>query len=233
MDLTGRRKQFLQKLTELYNKTKLPVHYATLAKALGVSKWTAYDMLNALEKQGYLTRDYEVSPGETGRSQVVFRPVAGGVGALTPELEADAPSEEKDDILTEEWRRIQSKVTSLLNRLRQCSASEALRKAAEELPREQSRVAYCAHVVGLLLWYLNKLGGSAETALKNMIRSAPTGEMRLSMLAGVVTGTVMKTANHELSAKIADWAARCLAAASELSERERGLLSEFLNEALA
>jgi hypothetical protein len=232
MDLTGRRKQFLQKVTELYNKTRLPVHYATLAKALGVSKWTAYDMLNALEKQGYLTRDYETSPGETGRSQVVFRPAENVIGASAAQS-ADASPDHDDDKLAEEWRSIKSKVVSLLNRLRQCSANEALRKAAEELPRDETRVAYCAHVVGLLLLYLNKLGGSGAAALKHMIRSAPTGEMRLSMLAGVVTGTVLKTANHELSAKIADWAARCMSAVGELSERERGLLSEFLNEALA
>ncbi len=50
--LTERRKQFLQKLLDLYRRTNLPVHYESVAQALGVSKWTAYDMLKALEKLG-------------------------------------------------------------------------------------------------------------------------------------------------------------------------------------
>ncbi|MBE3555043.1 MAG: Lrp/AsnC family transcriptional regulator, partial [Thermicanus sp.] len=74
MILTERRKQFLQKLIDLYQMTNLPVHYETLAHALGVSKWTAYDMMRELEKQGYLSRDYALHPGEIGRSQIVFQP---------------------------------------------------------------------------------------------------------------------------------------------------------------
>ncbi|MBY6273613.1 MAG: DNA-binding protein, partial [Bacillaceae bacterium] len=39
MILTERRKQFLRKLVDLYQKTNVPVHYETLAKYIGVSKW--------------------------------------------------------------------------------------------------------------------------------------------------------------------------------------------------
>lgn len=231
MELTGRRKQFLQKLIDLYNKTNLPVHYVTLAKALGVSKWTAYDMLKELEKLGYLTRDYEVNPGETGRSQIVFRPAERGIEMMEAS-HGEAPRG-RDDMQPEEWRRIKSRVISFLNSVRKCSISEAMQKAADELPNVHARVDFCAHVIGLLLVYLNKLGGTGESAIKNLIRNAPTSEMRMSMLAGAVTGTIMKTANREVTAKITDWVERCLAAINELSDRERGMLSDFLNEALA
>jgi len=72
--LTERRKQFLRGVVDMYRRTRLPVHYETLAERLGVSKWTAYDVLRALEEQGLLTRDYTVNRGEPGRSQIVFVP---------------------------------------------------------------------------------------------------------------------------------------------------------------
>jgi len=74
MDLTERRKQFLQQIVNLYEKTGLPVHYITLANLIGVSKWTAYDMLKGLEKNGLLKRDYTITPNELGRSMIVFTP---------------------------------------------------------------------------------------------------------------------------------------------------------------
>ncbi|WP_242824990.1 hypothetical protein [Dehalobacter sp. DCA] len=74
MNLTERRKQFLQQIIRLYEKSGLPVHYETLANLLGVSKWTAYDMLKELEKNDFLKRDYVVNPNVQGRSTIVFSP---------------------------------------------------------------------------------------------------------------------------------------------------------------
>jgi len=47
----------LDKIMNLYQQTKLPVHYGTLANKIGVGKWTAYDMVKELEKLHYLKRD--------------------------------------------------------------------------------------------------------------------------------------------------------------------------------
>jgi len=76
MRITRRRMDFLQKIKELYEATGLPVHYARVAELLGVSKWSAYEMLKKLEKEGLLASQYEVNQRERfpGRAMVLFAP---------------------------------------------------------------------------------------------------------------------------------------------------------------
>lgn len=225
MILTERRKQFLQKLIDLYQKTNLPVHYETLAKALGVSKWTAYDMLKEIEKLGYLTRDYAVNPGETGRSQIVFLPT----------IKASSLFEQKrsEVINSEEWHTTKTMVLEFLNSLKGYSMSDAIQKVLEEIPKVQVRVAFCAYIIGLLLVYLRKLGGRTESLIKNLVQNVPTNEMRMTMFVGTVLGTIIQTMNHEIGIEVTDLVGRYLKSITDLSDHERGMLSDFLNEALA
>jgi DNA-binding MarR family transcriptional regulator len=225
MNLTGRRKQFLQKLIDLYKKTNVPVHYETLAKALGVSKWTAYDMLKELEKLGYLTRDYTVNPGETGRSQIVFQP--------TSKASSLFEQDRSEVIDPEEWEQIKKKVLAFLTSLKSCSLSDAVQKVLEEIPKVRVRVAFCAHIIGLLLVYLHKLGGRTEFLIKSLVQNAPANEMRTTMFVGTVLGTIIQTMNHEIGLEVTNLVGRYLHSINDLSDRERGMLSDFLTEALA
>jgi DNA-binding MarR family transcriptional regulator len=224
MILTGRKKQFLQKLIDLYKKTNVPVHYETLARALGVSKWTAYDMLKELEKLGYLTRDYAVNPGETGRSQIVFQPTAKASSLFE--------QNRSEDIDPEELQQIKLKVLAFLNSLKSCSLSDAIQKVLEEIPKVQVRVAFCAYIIGLLLVYLRKLGGRTESLIKSLVQNAPTNEMRMTMFVGTVLGTIIQTMNQEIGIEVTDLVGRYLKSITDLSDHERGMLSEFLHEAL-
>jgi DNA-binding MarR family transcriptional regulator len=224
MILTGRKKQFLQKLIDLYKKTNVPVHYETLARALGVSKWTAYDMLKELEKLGYLTRDYAVNPGETGRSQIVFQPTAKASSLFE--------QNRSEDIDPEELQQIKLKVLAFLNSLKSCSLSDAIQKVLEEIPKVQVRVAFCAYIIGLLLVYLRKLGGRTESLIKSLVQNAPTNEMRMTMFVGTVLGTIIQTMNQEIGIEVTDLVGRYLKSITDLSDHERGMLSDFLHEAL-
>lgn len=225
MILTGRRKQFLQKLIDLYKKTNVPVHYETLAKALGVSKWTSYDMMKELEKLGYLTRDYAVNPGETGRSQIVFQPTAKASSLF---------EQNRSEVIDlEEWHQIKTKVLAFLTSLKSCSLSDAIQKVLEEIPKVQVRVAFCAYIIGLLLVYLHKLGGRTEFLIKSLVQNAPTNEMRMTMFVGTVLGTIIQTMNHEIGIEATNLVGRYLQSINDLSDHERGMLSDFLTEALA
>ncbi|GMO01337.1 LexA family protein [Parageobacillus thermoglucosidasius] len=225
MLLTERRKQFLQKLIDLYQKTNMPVHYETLAKALGVSKWTAYDMLKELEKLGYLTRDYTLNPGETGRSQIVFLPTAKAT-SLFEQKRSEA-------INLEEWHKTKEKILEFLNSLKNCSLSAAVRKVLEEIPKAQIRVAFCAYIIGLFLVYLRKLGGKTEVLIKNLVQNAPTNEMRMTMFVGTVLGSIIQTMNHEIGVEVTELVGRYLKSIADLSHFEKEMLSDFLHEALA
>jgi hypothetical protein len=84
--LTPRRLQALAALRELHAGTGSAVHYSSLAGRMGISVWTAYDLLLELEKLGLVRRSYNQDPHPSqrrGRSRILFvptaaEPVAGG-----------------------------------------------------------------------------------------------------------------------------------------------------------
>jgi DNA-binding MarR family transcriptional regulator len=224
MLLTERRKQFLRKLIDLYQKTNVPVHYETLAKALGVSKWTAYDMLKELEKLGYLTRDYTVNPGETGRSQIVFLPTAKATSLF---------EQKRSEVINlEEWDKTKRKVLEFLNSLKGYSLSDAIQKVLDEIPKVKVRVTFCTYIIGLLIVYLRKLGGRTEVLIKSLVQNAPTNEMRMTMFVGTVLGTIIQTMNHEIGVEVTELVGRYLKSITDLSNFEKEMLFDFLNEAL-
>ncbi len=60
------------------------MHYVQVAQRLSVSKWTAYDMMQRLVKDGFVRASYAVgTPGVRGRSQVLFEPTGSGLNLLT------------------------------------------------------------------------------------------------------------------------------------------------------
>ncbi len=94
MALTRRQALFIERLVDLYHEAKGPIHYSTLAQRLGVSRFTAYDMLRLLEEKGLVTSNYHLSAGHSGpgRSEVLYQPteraralVADLVGPTEPE----------------------------------------------------------------------------------------------------------------------------------------------------
>lgn len=78
MKLTRRQETFIRNLLDLSREVAGPIHYSVLAKRLGVSPFTAYDMLRLLEERGFATSDYQLAADKTGpgRSEIVFLPTA-------------------------------------------------------------------------------------------------------------------------------------------------------------
>jgi len=76
MQLTRRQTIFVERLVDLYHETHGPIHYSTLARRLGVSRFTAYDMLRLLEEKGLVTSAYQLTAGRSGpgRSEVLYQP---------------------------------------------------------------------------------------------------------------------------------------------------------------
>jgi DNA-binding Lrp family transcriptional regulator len=83
MKLTRRQEQFIEKLIDLSQEVTGPIHYSLLAERLGVSPFTAYDMLRLLEEKGLVTSEYQVAEGKSGpgRAKRLFCPV------MSPEAE--------------------------------------------------------------------------------------------------------------------------------------------------
>ncbi|AET58770.1 MarR family transcriptional regulator [Paenibacillus terrae] len=223
MPLTKRRLQFLHTLVELYQKTNLPIHYEALAKSLGVSKWTAYDMLKEIEKLGFITRSYEVNAKVTGRSQVVFVPT---------DKASDLFNQSRNELVDlVDWKKTVQNISGLLKDLNNTSLNEAVRKIWTEIPETSVRIHFCAYIIGLLLMYLKKLGGKAGPWIQQIVLTAPSKEMGMTMFVGTVLGMAVQTINDELGLEITELVSRFLQSISDLSDEEKELLYDFLSEA--
>lgn len=225
VNLTERRKQFLQGLIDLYHRTRLPVHYETLANRIGVSKWTAYDMLKQLEKLGLLTHDYAVTPGETGRSQVVFAPTA--------QAEALFAVPRTSGLSHDDLGAVKAKALRLLQQLKGLQPAEATRRIMSEIHLAEARVTFCAYLVGLLLIHLRSMGEQTGEVVRRLVSTASGAETRLTMFVGAVLGAVIQPVGHGVTSELADLVGRYLKTVSDLTEHEQAMLVTFLEEGLA
>ncbi|MGC8722011.1 MAG: hypothetical protein ACP5SB_05455 [Caldisericaceae bacterium] len=79
--ITRRQMDFLETVVALHNETNSPVSYKAVAATLGLSKWTAYDVLQTLFKKGFLSAKYSHSGGP-GRSTILYEPNQDAIESL-------------------------------------------------------------------------------------------------------------------------------------------------------
>jgi len=145
MHLTARQTEFLSTLVDIYCEQGKPVHYVDFATRLGVSKWTAYDMMTVLERSGAVTREYALRgrASNGGRSHVLFRPTDRGRTMLV-----DLAGGRFND---EEWEETKGRILAAL----EGSPEGEYRTVAEELLRtldsRASTLAYWAVTMTALL----------------------------------------------------------------------------------
>jgi len=223
--LTERRKQFLQGVLDMYQRTQLPVHYETLAKRLGVSKWTAYDVLRALEEQGLLTRDYTVNRGEPGRSQIVFVP--------TPAAEALFTQARSADLEDADLAGLKDEALALLAEWRTLKPAQATRRIMAAIAETDAQVKFCAYIMAVFLVHLGTLNDSAVAVVRRLVRETPGVEMPLTVFVGIVLGMAIEAMGQGVGEELIGLLGRFLKSVIDLSEREKSMLVSFLNEALA
>ncbi len=107
MGITERRIEFIKALSELNKRYNKPVHYSLVAETLGVSKWTAYDLLTALKDEGYVECVYNLNE-KGGRSTLAFR--------VTPKGERLVSAEERKENLNKIVEEVKNRL-SVFNRL--------------------------------------------------------------------------------------------------------------------
>lgn len=228
MRITRRRMDFLQKIKQLYEATNLPVHYAQVGELLGVSKWSAYEMLKTLEKEGLLASRYEVNQGEKfpGRAMVLFAPTRLADAVLSGKtLEEKVPAKE--------WRQVHERLLSLYEELKTANPKELVEQLMAELPGLESPLIFSAYMIALLIVLLRTLSEKSIGLLKNVVMNAVKEETGLAIFAGVALGSMMKTATQfPLLSQIVSYMGRFQVNLAELNQSERALLMDFLEEAL-
>jgi len=224
--LTRRRKEFLGKIMKIYAKTGEPVHYATVAQSLGVSKWTAYDVLRELEKEGLLIMEYAINREERfpGRSQVLFRPTPVAVRTLEIEQVENLPGED--------WLLVKKRLLGILDNIKNLDPKKIIDELLEEMHTIEKPITYSAYTIALLTAYLSSLGNRGIQLMESYLHLAHRPELILSLFAGTVLGVAIKSMKETMTTKLATKIEIFQKHVSEFSRNERKLLVSFLGETL-
>jgi hypothetical protein len=170
--LTARRRECLAALATEATAGGGPVHYSVVAGPLGITAWTAYDLLRELEREGLVVATYGHREGvAVGRTQVAFAPTEAGRAALG---EVAAPPEERA------LRRGVERLASL----------------GHAAMRSSRSVDLTGH---LAFWVHQAEGLSVRTrdGLRHLLRTAPEAKTALSMFVAAVYGAVAPAAAGE------------------------------------
>jgi hypothetical protein len=186
MKLTRRQVEFIQKMIELRREFAGPVHYSLLAERLGVSPFTAYDMLCLLEEKGFVSSEYQLPNDKSGpgRAERVFFP--------------SAMAQAHDQGLLEQIERESLRGEALLK-----FALEKLRKAetpdqemsdqmmSRLVPRGHGEVRYCLEVMTIAALRLKNTSGR-QVLLDHLAELLPgengSCKANLCLLGGFVFG---------------------------------------------
>lgn len=226
MKLTPRQQAFLDKLFELYNEVKGPVHYSVVADKLGVNKFSAYDMLKVLEEKGVAASDYVLSDDQAGpgRSQVVFYPTHKAAQFLTQlreEMRYNA-----------DWQRVKERILQRLEEARQTNTADALRDALSNLPDTKTPLTYCAEMISVLLLNISRFKSHNITPAIESLNTR--GQVGLAALAGLSLGSSLTSDSDDktMTEKLMTHTQRFQTQLAELSDESITKLSAFLNDAI-
>lgn len=156
MKLTRRQEAFIRKLLDVYREAQEPVHYSRLAERLGVSRFTAYDMLRLLEEKGLVSSDYQLSARKSGpgRSEVVFLPTP-----LAHQLIAEMGGASRED-----WETIKQRVVDEV-KSGQVRDREVVQEMLARIPPEgQDPRRYCVEVMKVVALRLRGHSGGQVLA---------------------------------------------------------------------
>lgn len=183
LKLTFRQKAFLSKVIDVYREMKEPIHYTAIAKKLGLSKSTTYDMLRILEQKGMMGAQY-VTPKEIagpGRSSILFYPTS-QAKELFSQLAGVTNSKD-------EWEDVKAHILTSLQQGKADNYKELMQELLDKTPEAHSPLVQCAEIVTALLLSLREARYElTEQSSISAIVKAPVSKLRMSIFAGLILG---------------------------------------------
>ncbi|HOV42355.1 MAG TPA: hypothetical protein PLE01_00355 [Syntrophothermus lipocalidus] len=229
MAVTRRQMDFLRIIKQVYEATSLPVHYARVAELLGISKWSAYEMLKTLERKGFLTSQYEVDQEKKypGRARVMFAPTQLVNLVLSGKtLEDMAP--------VREFHLLKERLMSVYDKTTKITPADLVEQMRTELSSVENPLVFCAYVITILILQLQTLSKTSISLLKNMALEVSEGKIGLAMFVGAAIGSMAKTASRvQRLSHMVDCLSGFQKNLAMLSQSEQALLMNFLSETLA
>jgi energy-coupling factor transport system substrate-specific component len=183
INLTRRQGEFIEKLIDLNDEVGAPIHYSLLAERLGVSPFTAYDMLCILEEKGLVTSEYYLPAERTGpgRAERFFFPRA----VASRWREAISGSNEFKNL-----------VIDLIESIEGGIPDEALVNVpAGEMPE----LKYCAGVLNVAALLLEPWPGgeTLQTMGSRILSAVALPRERLLLLGGLIFGILAQDRRYD------------------------------------
>jgi|YelNatPaOPRAMG01_1025707.scaffolds.fasta_scaffold08377_1 DNA-binding PadR family transcriptional regulator len=224
MGITERRREFIKALNELCEKYGKPVHYSLVAQKLGVSKWTAYDLLTALKEEGYVECVYTLNE-KGGRSTLAFK--------TTPKGEKLIYEDEKKENLSNVIEEMKEHL-KVLNGL---SVNEVLQSSMKEISSIKSPLLKALNISAVLFILSQKLAvnwDSISSTYQTLSRSIDpqSGLLGLTaLLIGVIVAKIgFNKYNSLISPKINSLLDRYKDLLNELSSRDKEILFDITKD---
>ena len=241
MRITKRQKEFLKALIDLYREKGSSVHYSEVAQKIGVSKWTAYDILKLLQKEGLTEIEYIIPESDSykwsklGRSTIAFYPTKKGYSLL-------AFPKQKISLNNVEFNRLKEKI---INKFDEFKGKLNIRDLLKEALQSKSPLIFCACVLLILILLVKKITeGVAEIKLISQIMPPTTAtntytELALIVFAGMCLGVLAKYINQVPTTfgnnnldEYADYIQTYNQYISLMDNKEQSSLLDFLKETL-
>ena len=228
MEITQRQKEFLDKLLDLYNMAGQPVHYTTIAEKLGISKWSAYDMMKLLEKKGLAKTEYNVPElgRGGGRSSVVFSPTQKSEEMMTRLAEGDPDATQ--------WALVKEKILTNISKLEGTEYEKLLNEITEQNLYQKDALLYCTNMTTALLLVIrgfrDKLKGGIP--VREILEETPKVNVKLLKLMGLTIGlslTGLKAKSRLV--KLLGQSKKYESMVQDMDAKRLKMLSEFLDEA--
>ena len=228
MKLTRRQEEFIENLIDLSRKLDGPIHYSMLAERLGVSPFTAYDMLCLLEEKGMVTSEYKLAEGKSGpgRAERLFWPVQ----SLAERREHVIGKMELANIDEAELSHF------ILGKLRQGDFPN--REVAEGVlaripPDGPDEIRYCVEVMTVVAIRLReRVGQHVLLTYLPQVLSAddPNPQANLTLLGGLAFGLLVQqeTADQEWSQMLLEHAQHYQNLVIQMTPEECASLAEAL-----
>ena len=193
MKITTRQKEFLQSLVDLYQEKGSPIHYSEVAQKMRVSKWTAYDMLQLLHKEGLLEVEYLLPEsnnykwGKLGRSTITFFPTKKGYTIYNL-------SQRSLSTKAAEFNKLKKEIIQKFGELK---GKLNIRDLFKEALQSKSPLVFCACLLLILILLIKKITeGAAEIKLISQVIPHTTTntyvELALIVFAGMCLGVLAK-----------------------------------------
>ena len=242
MRITKRQKEFLHSVIDLYQQKDTPIHYSEVAQEMGVSKWTAYDMLQLLHKEGFLEVEYLIPEsdnykwGKLGRSTITFFPTKKGYSVSNlPQRNLPTKAAELNKLKKE-----------IIQKFVEIKGKYNLKDLFKEALKTKSPLIFCACVLLILTLLIKKITeGIAEIKLLSQViphdATSTYIELALIVFVGMCFGVLTKYINNipkyitgpnnNLN-EYADYIQTYNQYVSHMDKKEQSSLLDFLKETL-